>query len=129
MGLIDIGKILVRPQPDWLDCLCQPWEVLRDWYSDIKGSVRWGGVMSSLFIVSQGTLQGSAFSPHAYKMYNNDTLLDIQSHHLGANIGIDCFAAPTCADEIALLASSPQEMQRLLSRVEDHANKDKLTNN
>jgi hypothetical protein len=105
------------------------WKVLRDWYNDLRGSLRWNGVVSPSFHINQGTLQGSAFSPHAFKMYNNDTLLDIQRLHLGATIGTICCSAPTCADDVALLAPSQDEMIKLLSRVQDHANMDKLTLN
>jgi hypothetical protein len=105
------------------------WKVLRDWYSDLRASVKWAGVISPSFNILQGTLQGSAFSPHAYKMYNNEMLLNIQKLHLGATIGTVNCGAPTCADDVALLANTPHELSKSLARIEDNANKDKLTIN
>jgi hypothetical protein len=105
------------------------WRILRDWYSNFRSSVCWNGTSSLPFSIQQGTLQGSILSPDLYKMYNNDTLKELQKHHLGATIGTECCVAPTCADDVALLATNARDMQLLLGVVENHASMDKLTIN
>ena len=52
----------------------------------------------------------------------NDALLDIQAQHIGAIIGTVCCAAPTCADDVALIASTESgEVSTLLTAIETHA--------
>ena len=98
------------------------WMVHRDWYRDLNNTVKWNGTLSHTFPIHQGTLQGSVISPHAYKMNGNDTLVDIQAQHIGAIIGTVCCAAPTCADDVALIASTESgEMSTLLNTIETHA--------
>ena len=106
------------------------WMVLRDWYIDLNNTVKWNGTLSHTFPIHQGTLQGSVISPHAYKINGNDALVDIQSQHIGAIIGTVCCAAPTCADDVALIASTESgEISTLLNTIETHANMDRLTIN
>ena len=60
----------------------------------------------------------------------NDTLLDIQAQHIGVIIGTVCCAAPTYADDVALIASTESgEVSTLLNTIETHANMDCLTIN
>ena len=104
--------------------------VLRDWHRDINNTVKWNGTLSHKFPIHQGTPQGSVISPHAYKMNDNDALGDIQAQHIGAIIKTMCCAAPTCADDVALIASTESgEMCTLLNTIEIHPNMDRLTIN
>ena len=60
----------------------------------------------------------------------NDALLDIQAQHIGAIIGNVCCAAPTYADDVALIASTESgDVSTLLNTIETHANMDRLTIN
>ena len=93
--------------------------VLRDWYRDLNNTVEWNGTLSYTFPIHQGTLQGSVISPHAYKMNGNDALVDIQAQHIGVIIGTVCCAAPTCVNDVALIASTESgEMSTLLNTIE-----------
>jgi hypothetical protein len=77
--------------------------------------VKWSREISKPFTISQGVRQGGVLSADQYKRYNN-TLLDTLEHsNLGGSIGTIPCPAPTCADDVALTASSPIELQALLS--------------
>ena len=106
------------------------WMVLCDWYRDSNNTVKWNGTLSHTFPIHQGALQGSVISPHACKMNGNDALVDIQAQHIGTIIGTVCCAAPTCADDVALIATTESgEMSTLLNTIETHADMDRLTIN
>ena len=62
---------------------------------------------------------------------NDALVLDIQAQHIGAIIiGTVCCAAPTYADDVALIASTESgEVSTLLNTIETHANMDRLTIN
>ena len=82
------------------------WMVLRDWYRDSNNTVKWNGTLSHTFPIHQGTLQGSVIFPHTYTMNDNDALVDTQVQHTGAIIGTVRCAAPTRADDVALITST-----------------------
>ena len=91
------------------------WNVLRNWYRDLNNTVKWNGTLSHTFPIHQRTLQGSVISPTYIHDEGNDALLDIQAQHIGAIIGTVCCAAPTYADDVALIASTESgEMSTLL---------------
>jgi hypothetical protein len=64
--------------------------------------------------IEQGVRQGGALSADLYKVYVNP-LLDILSNSgLGGKIGnINC-CAPTCADDVALIANNPFDIQTMV---------------
>ena len=64
-----------------------------------------------------------------YKRYNNNILEALERADLGATIGSINVVAPTCADDIALLASKEHEVQSLLDIVYDSTRKYLVTIN
>ncbi|VDI59356.1 Hypothetical predicted protein [Mytilus galloprovincialis] len=64
-----------------------------------------------------------------YKRYNNNILDALDRADIGAKIGNISVVAPTCADDIALLASNKHEIQALLDIVHDSTKRDLVTIN
>ncbi len=58
---------------------------------------------------------GWVLSTTLYKSYVNDLLLELEANSLGVKIGDIYVGCPTCADDIALLACSPDDLQVMLN--------------
>jgi hypothetical protein len=71
--------------------------------------------------------QGEKLSIVLYKRYYNTILQALERSNLGATIGNINVVAPTCADDIAILASKEHEAQALLDIVHDLTNRDIVT--
>jgi hypothetical protein len=54
-------------------------------------------------------------------------LADLKQNSLGLKIGTTYVGCPTCADDIALLGSSQEELQCMLSVALNHANQARIT--
>ena len=90
------------------------WLSMSNLYSDATSVVKWQGRTSSPFEIKQGVRQGGILSTMHYKLFINDLLLMLQRLGVGITIGhIDC-SAPTCADDVALLAAVLLCLQLLL---------------
>ncbi|CAC5367401.1 unnamed protein product [Mytilus coruscus] len=70
-----------------------------------------------------------AFFHLLYKVYVNNLLEDLKSHSLGLKIGTNYVGCPTCADDIAFLSSSHQELQCMFSVATHHARQSRVTIN
>ena len=82
------------------------WTCIKNLYEGAQSVVKWSGHVSSPFQIQQGVRQGGILSTLHYKLYNNDLLLLLQKLRVGFTIGhIDC-CAPTCADDVAVLAAT-----------------------
>ena len=105
-------------KPSW-------WMVIDNLYTESTEYVRWEGVDSTPFQVSQGVKQGSIVSPTLYKMYINDLLLRLQGSGLGAQIGSLYLGNPTCADDVTLLTNNIRQVQPMLEIASAYANEHK----
>ena len=86
-------------------------------------SVLWNGKSSRTINISQGVKQGAVLSPLLYSLYVNDLLVELENSGLGARLGNIYTAAPMYADDLALIATSPEELQGMLDVVQEYAQK------
>ena len=100
------------------------WLLLRNLYRQSTVKVKWEGQLSNEFELKQGTKQGAQLSTTLYKIYHNDLLKSVSQSTLGASIGNINVSTPTCADDTALLANSPHELQAMLDLVEFNTSRD-----
>ena len=103
------------------------WSIVKDLYSGLTSKVKWMNSLSDSFDIKQGVRQGGILSPFLYKLYINNLLKNLESHRIGFNLGSIYVGCPTCADDIALLSSSPEELQCMLSVAARHAANDRVT--
>ncbi|MEW8544375.1 MAG: reverse transcriptase family protein, partial [Candidatus Thiodiazotropha sp.] len=90
------------------------WWSVRNLYVGAQSVVKWNGNISSPFEIKQGVRQGGILSTTHYKLFNNDLLILLRKLGVGMSIGhIDC-CAPTCADDVALLATTTISLLLLL---------------
>ena len=97
------------------------WRVIDDMYVDSCEVIRWKGADSEQYIVEKGVKQGSISSPSLYKLYINGLLQLLKRSTLGTCIGSIYLGAPTCADDVLLMANSPSELQGMLNICHDYA--------
>ncbi|VDI15518.1 Hypothetical predicted protein [Mytilus galloprovincialis] len=91
--------------------------------------VKWNNSLSGEVKVTQGVRQGAKLSTMLYKRYNNNILKALERSDIGAEIGNIKVMAPTCADDIAVLAENQHEVQALLDIVENCTKRDLVTIN
>jgi hypothetical protein len=65
--------------------------------------------------IEQGVRQGGTLSADLYKIYVNHLLDILDCAGVGAKIGSIKCCAPTCADDIALTGSNPQDIQTMIN--------------
>ena len=97
------------------------WLLIRQLNLDALTSVKWEGMISKPFTVQQGVRQGGILSTDLYKLYVNDVLDQLENSGLGYCIGDIFCGAPTCADDIALVANHPVDLQSMISTVENYS--------
>jgi hypothetical protein len=89
------------------------WRLLLSLHEQATTRVKWGSIQSELeaFTVKQGVMQGGILSTVFYKRYNNTLLDQLHQEKHGVYLGDIHCPAPTCVDDIALVAHSPLELQ------------------
>ena len=80
------------------------WVLLRNMYREMTTQVKWDNHLSENIDVNQSIQQGETLSTSLYKCYNNAILDSVTESCLGSHIGTISVAAPTCADDILILA-------------------------
>jgi hypothetical protein len=92
------------------------WHIINKWYTSSTSSVIWDNQWSRSFPCHQGVRQGGVLSPFLYCLFV-DELLDILTQSgYSVSIGVYC-GSPMYADDLALVASSPEELQAMMDIV------------
>ena len=99
------------------------WRILRKWYQSTTSTVLWDGEQSHPFNIKQGVKQGAVLSPLLYSLFVNDLLVELEHSGLGVRIGSVFCGAPMYADDLALIASSPEDLQSMIDIVAQYATK------
>ena len=89
------------------------WVLLRNMYREMTTQVKWDNHLSENIYINQGIQQGEKLSTSLYKCYNNAILDSVTESGLGSHLGTISVAAPTCADDILILANSECELRVL----------------
>ncbi|CAG2232446.1 unnamed protein product [Mytilus edulis] len=94
-------------------------------YQNAVSYVKWDNSFSEdFFKIEQGVRQGGTLSADLYKLYINPLLNFLCDSGLGGKIGnINC-CAPTCADDIALLACNPLDIQTMVDIAVDFSKRE-----
>ena len=99
--------------------------LINNLYTNASSCIKWKNQISkSMISIEQGVRQGGALSADLYKVYVNP-LLDILSNSgLGGKIGnINC-CAPTCADDVVLIANNPIDIQTMVDIAVDFSKRE-----
>ena len=77
--------------------------------------IKWEGAVSKKFQVWQGVRQGGILSTDLYKVYRNGLLDKLTMSGEGCHIREISCVAPTVPDDLAVTASSPPALQKIVS--------------
>ena len=80
--------------------------------------------LSDKLNIKQGVRQGGVLSTGEYKGFNNDLLFKLTISLSGSRLGSIQCGAPTCADDIAVVADSPEDLQILLDIAADYSHRE-----
>ena len=96
-------------------------------YLNQKCYIKWQNTRSYSFFVTNGTRQGSVFSPMGgFGCYLDPLLKELRESGLGCRIGNHWYGALAYADDVILLSTSVQGLQNMVSICETHANRNDL---
>jgi hypothetical protein len=93
-------------------------------YREMTTQVKWDNHLSENIYINQGIQQGAKLSTSLYKCYNNAILDSVTETGLGSHLGTISVAAPTCADDILILANSECELQSIMDIIYHHTQRD-----
>ena len=93
------------------------WHLLQTWYNSASNSVKLNEDISRPFASQQGVHQGAILSPLLCSIFVDELLDLLEGSGFGAVVGIVYCGAPMFADDLALVASSPEELQSMLDIV------------
>jgi len=96
--------------------------LLAFWYSNQLMCVRWQGISSSYFKISNGVRQGGILSPFLFRYYVRDLIRHITSSKRGCHLYNMRSNLLAYADDIVLLAPSWHGLQKLLNIILAAAN-------
>ena len=86
-------------------------------YTDLQCVVRYAKQTSESFKIVRGVRQGGVMSTFLYLVYINELITDLQDCNLGTKIMSTPVSNPSFADDIALLAISPSNLQNMIDMV------------
>ena len=91
-------------------------------YINQKCYIKWNGVRSYSFDVTNGTRQGSIFSPRGgFGVYLDPLLQLLRESGHGLRLGLHWYGALAYADDVILLATSVSSLQELVNICQNHA--------
>lgn len=91
------------------------WLIIKDLYSGLTSKVKCAGELSESLDILQGVKKGGILFTHLYKIFVQDLLLELESQSLGFQLGDIYIGTPTCADDIAFIESSKDNLQIMLN--------------
>jgi len=96
------------------------WAALRSYYSGLTSAVRVGGAVSEPYPVETGLMEGALLSPFLYTVFIDGLARELEAEGLGARLGVGgaWVGALYYADDLALVAESAGEMQKMLRVVD-----------
>ena len=99
------------------------WKNIIEMYDSFQCAVSVGGLKTEWFSVTQGVHQGAPYSLWLYNIFINDLIGALRESRLGAsayNVNITCIGY---ADDLALIATSHTNLQRLVHMAYEHSKK------
>ena len=97
------------------------YQSIKSLYHGTSACVRLNGQLTDWFDIYtiSGVRQGDALSPSLFAIYVNDLLLELKSINGGINAGDENISCLAYADDIVIVANSPEKLNTLLRRLDE----------
>ena len=95
--------------------------LLLNMYTEQKLQVKWNGILSDKFEVTNGVRQGGVLSPLFYSIYIDDLLEKLKRNGIGCHIGNHFVGVFGYADDLILLSPSLTGLMDMIKICEDYA--------
>jgi hypothetical protein len=93
--------------------------ILQELYSVVPNRVRVGNHLSREFNISIGLKQGCTLSPLLFDVFINDLIVELRQNHPHIQFeGVQGFNSLFFADDIAMLARNPSDLQAMVTTLE-----------
>ena len=99
------------------------WRLIKDSYTGIHCKVSINGILSNLIKMRRGVRQGGVTSTGFYLVFIDGLLVELQISGFGAAVCSVRSGNPALADDLALIATSPINLQKMLDIVFAYAYK------
>ena len=91
------------------------------WYQRQAFYIKWDGMLSRPFSVSNGVRQGGILSPKLFNMYIDELSNRLINSKVGCHINGRCFNHICYADDAVIMAPSPYALQELLNICQEYS--------
>ena len=91
------------------------YHAIKSLYTKTQSCVQLNDKVTNWFPVEQGVRQGDSLSPTLFSLYLNDLAVEIKDLGAGVKLGNDEIAILLYADDIVLLAPTPEKLQTMLN--------------
>ena len=99
------------------------YQTLKKMYSNTMSCVNFNDSLTDWFYTTNGCRQGDVTSPTAFSIVINDLIKELKYTGLGIKVNDMTICALASADDIALLADTPENLQKLISIMTAWCNK------
>lgn len=103
------------------------WQLYCSMYSNMSSQVKWCNLLSPHIVELQGVRQGGIPSTELFKARGDELLHMLSDSGLGYSIGAIDVSAPTCADDMTLLASSAINLQAMINLTSYDSSKERYS--
>ncbi|VDI24480.1 Hypothetical predicted protein [Mytilus galloprovincialis] len=99
------------------------WSLINDMYSKTQGSVVVNKCKSNNFVVKEGVRQGGVLSGFLYLVFINELINELERCNRVTGVNSIKCCAPSLADDITCIATTPQRLQHMLDICTNYSNK------
>ena len=99
------------------------WRVLRSGYSNVRSCVSFDGILSRWSDVRQSVRQGGVLSAWLYVIFMNALPDTLENNNVGAFIGSDFYGCHMQADDVALVALTKDDLNKMMTISYDYSRK------